>query len=82
MTTSQGSAYARATKRPRRPAWPIARPSDWLVWIDVRDTNFKRSIGSDLNGEQVNAVAGRRFTPNFLLGLLGGHEHFDYSSQA
>ena len=33
---------------------------------------------------QVNAIAGltRKFTPNFLVGVLGGYEHFDYSSQA
>ena len=33
---------------------------------------------------QVNALAGltRKFTPNFLVGVLGGYERFDYSSQA
>jgi hypothetical protein len=77
--------YARGTKGLPRPVARLAQPSDWLAWIDVRGTNFKRStFGSDLNGDQINAVAGlsRRFTPNFLLGVLGGYEHFDYSSQA
>jgi hypothetical protein len=57
----------------------------WLAWIDVRGTDFNRNtFGSDLNGAQVNVIAGltHRFTPNFLVGLLGGYEHFDYSSQA
>jgi hypothetical protein len=69
------------TKAPPRPA-----PSrDWLAWIDVRGTDFSRNtFGSDLKGAQVNAIAGltRRFTPNFLVGVLVGYEHFDYSSQA
>ena len=78
--------YARenrvVTKTPR----PLAvTPRDWLAWIDVRGTDFNRNtFGSDLKGTQVNAIAGltRRFTPNFLVGVLGGYEHFDYSSQA
>jgi subtilisin family serine protease len=65
---------------------PPAAPShDWLAWIDVRGTDFSRNtFGSDLKGAQVNAIAGltRRFTPNFLVGVLVGYEHFDYSSQA
>jgi hypothetical protein len=69
------------TKTPR-----LAAPSrDWLAWIDVRGTDFNRStFGSDLKGAQVNAIAGltHRLTPNFLVGVLGGYEHFDYSSQA
>ena len=34
--------------------------------------------------DQVNAIAGltRRITPDFLVGVLGGYEHFDYSSLA
>jgi hypothetical protein len=65
---------------------PPAAPShDWLAWIDVRGTDFSRNtFGSDLKGAQVNAIGGltRRFTPNFLVGVLVGYEHFDYSSQA
>ena len=51
----------------------------------MRGTDFSRNtFGSDLNGAQVNAIAGltHRFTPNFLVGVLVGYEHFDYSSQA
>jgi hypothetical protein len=78
--------YARenrvVTKTPR----PLAvTPRDWIAWIDVRGTDFNRNtFGSDLNGTQVSAIAGltRRFTPNFLMGVLGAYEHFNYSSQA
>ena len=51
----------------------------------MRGTDFSRNtFGSDLKGAQVNAIAGltRKFTPNFLVGVLAGYEHFDYSSQA
>ena len=65
---------------------PAAAPrQDWLAWIDVRGTDFDRStFGNDLKGTQVNAVAGltRRLSPDLLVGLLGGIEHFDYASQA
>ena len=65
---------------------PLAVPSrDWLAWIDVRGGDFNRNtFGSDLKGTQVNAIAGltRKFTPDFLVGVLTGYEHFDYSSQA
>ena len=64
---------------------PAAVPRDWLAWIDFRGTDFDRaSAGDDFKGTQVNAIAGltRRITPDFLVGVLGGYEHFDYSSQA
>ncbi len=65
---------------------PPAAPSRaWLAWIDVRGTDFNRNtVGSDLKGVQVNAIAGltRRLTPNFLVGVLAGYEHFNYTSQA
>jgi hypothetical protein len=70
------------TKAPRLAAAP---PRDWLAWIDVRGTDFNRTtFGSDLKGTQVNAIAGvtRRLTPDFLVGVLGGYERFDYTSQA
>ena len=65
---------------------PAAAPSrDWLAWIDFRGTDFDRStFGSDLKGEQINTVAGltRKLSPDLLVGVLAGYEHFDYSSQA
>jgi hypothetical protein len=60
-------------------------PRNWLAWIDVRGADFRtEAVGSDLAGTQVNATAGitRRFTPDFLVGVLGGYEHFDFTSQA
>ena len=70
-----------ATKAPAAAA-PL--PS-WLAWIDVRGADFSQNtLGSDLRGTQVNALAGltHRLTPDFLVGVLAGYEHFDYSSQA
>jgi hypothetical protein len=71
-------------------AWTKAPPSAavmhrWLAWVDVRGSDFDRTtVGSDLKGVQVNTLAGitHRVTPDFLVGVLGGYEHFDYSSQA
>jgi hypothetical protein len=78
--------YARDDPLVTKTMTPVAAPSrDWIAWIDVRSTDFNRNtFGSDLRGTQVNAIAGltRKFTPNFLVGVLGGYEHFDYSSQA
>jgi outer membrane autotransporter protein len=74
--------HAGPTKAPPRAPAPAR---DWLAWIDVRGTDFDRdTFGSDLKGTQLNTVAGvtRRLTPDFLVGVLGGYEHFDYSSQA
>lgn len=74
--------YAGPVKAPQVSTVPA---HDWLAWIDVRGTDFDRNtFGSDLKGEQINAIAGltRRLTPDFLVGVLGGYEHFDYSSQA
>ncbi|MGA8615542.1 MAG: IPT/TIG domain-containing protein [Xanthobacteraceae bacterium] len=66
-------------------AAPYAPPREWLAWIDVRGTDFDRySVGSDLVGMQVNAIAGLThvFSPAFLVGVLAGYEHFDFTSQA
>lgn len=64
---------------------PTAAPREWLVWIDVRGADFSRTtVGSDMAGKQVNGTAGitHMFTPDFLVGVLGGYEHFDFTSQA
>ena len=70
-------------------SWTKAPPPGvihrWLAWVDVRGADFDRTTaGSDLKGVQVNTLAGitHRVTPDFLVGVLGGYEHFDYSSQA
>ncbi len=64
---------------------PRAQFRTWMAWLDVRGSDFNRNtFGNDLKGTQINAIAGltHRFTPDFLVGVLGGYEHFDYTSQA
>jgi hypothetical protein len=64
-------------------------PKEWLLWADVRGSGIDRwgsTIGSGqslLYGSQVNALIGltRKVTPAFLLGIVGGYETFDYTSQ-
>jgi uncharacterized repeat protein (TIGR01451 family) len=81
-------AYAGPTKTtPLR----VAEARQWLGWADVRGATLDR-WGSTaavpganvLYGNQVNLLAGltRKFTPNFLIGVLGGFETFDYRSDA
>ena len=76
--------YVSPIKAPPKPPPP---PRDWLAWIDVRGTQFNRNPSAnanDLLGSQVDVIAGltHRFTPDFLVGALGGYEHFDFTSQA
>ncbi len=77
-----GMAYASPliTKAPpRAPA-----PKEWLAWADVRATGWNTDAAlNDIHGGQVNALVGltRRVTPDFLIGVLGGYENFDYSSE-
>ena len=79
-----GYAGSLPTKAPP-PAASSGTPHDWLAWVTVRGFDFFRgTFGNDLKGDQIDAFAGltRRLTPNFVVGVLGGYEHFDYSSQA
>jgi hypothetical protein len=84
-------AYASPTKAPPR----YVERRDWLGWAEVRGTVLERwgtgtgaggtiAGASMLYGNQVNLVAGltRRLAPNFLVGVLGGYETFDYRSDA
>jgi uncharacterized repeat protein (TIGR01451 family) len=76
-------AYAKpmATKAP--PLVPAA-PKEWLLWADVRGTGWNTDPSAgDIRGGQINAIAGltRKLTPDFLIGILGGYENFDYTSQ-
>jgi Autotransporter beta-domain/Bacterial Ig-like domain (group 3) len=85
-------AYASPTKAPP-PRYIEQR--DWLAWAEVRGAVLDHwgsgtGVGgtvagaSMLYGSQVNLIAGltRRLTPNFLVGVLGGYETFDYRSDA
>ncbi|MBR1249443.1 Ig-like domain repeat protein [Bradyrhizobium sp. AUGA SZCCT0169] len=78
--------YAKAP--PRR-----VEQRDWYGWAEVRGAHLDRwgtgGLGvvtgaSLLSGDQVNLLAGvtRKLTPNFLIGVLGGYETFDYRSDA
>ena len=86
--TFNALAYAGPTKAP--PLRP-AEPKEWLGWAEVHGATLDHwgSLtavpgASLLYGNQVNLLAGltRKFTPNFLLGVLGGWETFDYRSDA
>jgi hypothetical protein len=72
---------------PRRSAAALAAPAphNWLAWFTVRGTDFSRStVGNDLKCNQIDGIAGLtwRLRPDFVVGVLGGYERFDYSSQA
>jgi hypothetical protein len=60
-----------------------AAPKVWQLWADVRGTgwNTDQSAG-DIRGGQINAIGGltRKLTPDFLVGVLGGYENFNYTS--
>ena len=74
---------------PRQPRLPprYAEPKDWLGWAEVHGAILDRSSSNVLNaaalyGDQVNLIAGltRKLRPDFLVGVLGGYETFDYRS--
>jgi hypothetical protein len=80
-------AYAGPTKAP---PIRVGEPKDWFGWAEVRGATLDHWGSSAvpgatmLYGSQVNLLAGlsRKFTPNFLIGVLGGYETFDYRSDA
>jgi len=77
-----GLAYAKpmVTKAPP----PFAAPKVWQLWADVRGTGWNTDPSAgDIRGGQINAIAGltRKLTPDFLVGVLGGYENFNYISQ-
>ena len=92
--TFNALGYAGPTKAP---PLRVAEPREWLGWAEVRGATLDRwgSLSTApgfstvpgatvLYGNQVNLLAGltRKFTPNFLVGVLGGYETFDYRSDA
>jgi Autotransporter beta-domain len=60
-----------------------AAPKEWQLWTDVGGTGWStdQSVG-DIHGGQVNAITGlpRKLTSDFLVGVLGGYENFNYDS--
>jgi hypothetical protein len=92
--TFNALGYAGPTKAP---PLRVAEPREWLGWVEVRGATLDRwgnlstapgfstvPGATVLYGNQVNLLAGltRKFTPNFLVGVLGGYETFDYRSDA
>jgi outer membrane autotransporter protein len=77
--TALGYASPMVTKAPL----VVAAPKVWQLWADVRGTGWStdQSVG-DIHGSQVNALVGltRKLTPDFLVGVLGGYENFNYNS--
>ena len=83
--------YAGPVKAPPISARP---PPDWLGWAEVHGAvldhwSSPAALGAatgvpTLYGTQVNLLAGltRKLTPDFLIGVLGGYETFDYRSDA
>jgi hypothetical protein len=75
-------AYAKPVVT-KAPALLPAAPKVWQLWADVRGTgwNTDQSAG-DIRGGQINAIGGltRKLTPDFLVGVLGGYENFNYTS--
>jgi hypothetical protein len=77
---------AMATKAP--PLRPL-EPRDWTLWADVRGAGIDSwgapadRFPAQLSGSQVNALLGlsRRVVPALLVGVVGGYETFDYTSQ-
>ena len=62
----------------------FAAPKEWFLWADVRGTGWNTDqSAADIRGGQINAFVGltRKLTPDFLIGVLGGYENFDYTSQ-
>jgi hypothetical protein len=81
-------AFVGATKAP---PIRVTEPREWFGWAEVRGATLDRwgsstaaAGASVLYGNQVNLLAGltRKFAPNFLIGVLGGYETFDYRSDA
>jgi hypothetical protein len=83
------AAIDRDTMAKKAPPSIGREPKDWLLWAEVRGSGIDRwgsMVGtgsSQLYGTQVNALIGltRKVTPSFLIGLVGGYETFDYTSQ-
>jgi Big-like domain-containing protein/autotransporter-like protein/putative Ig domain-containing protein/IPT/TIG domain-containing protein len=73
---------ARASNAPPK---TYAPQREWLPWIDVRGVSVNsKGVGNDLKGDQFNFLAGltRKFSPQFLVGVFGGFERIDFTSDA
>jgi hypothetical protein len=84
-----GNAFSALGYGPRdnvrkEPLLPVVVPKEWFAWAEVRGTGWNTSVeAGDIRGGQTNALLGltRKFTPDFLVGMFGGLEVFNYTSQ-
>ncbi len=72
----------------------VTEPREWLGWAEIDGATLNRwtaptvlgaaATAPSVYGDQVNVTAGltRVLTANFLVGVLGGYETFDYRSDA
>lgn len=64
---------------------PKSEPRVWTAWLDLRGVFWNRdTFGSDIKGDQFNVLGGvtARVAPDFLIGVLGGYETFNFNSLA
>ena len=67
----------------KAPPPPPRIPREWFAWGEVRGTGWNTGVqAGDIRGGQTNALLGvtRKVTPDFLLGVFGGYEAFNYTS--
>jgi uncharacterized repeat protein (TIGR01451 family) len=82
------AAMASSAMPTKAPPETARAPKDWLLWADVRGSGIDRwssspgSAQAQLYGWQVNTLVGltHKVTPSFLVGVVGGYETFDYTS--
>jgi hypothetical protein len=67
------------TKAPAR-----LRDKDWSAWADLRGSGFDRDDVTGTHGRQVNMTGGvgRKLSPDLVIGLFGGYEHFNFTMDA
>jgi hypothetical protein len=83
-TTGSIGPFAVAGANPVQPNLD-APTRRWLPWVDLRATGWSASRSAfDMRGGQVNVLGGltHLVTPDFLVGVFGGYEAFDYRTGA
>jgi hypothetical protein len=67
------------------PARRLSPDREWSAWLDLHGAGWTQdNPAADLHGNQLNITAGlgRKLTPDFLIGLVTGYEHFKYDVAA
>jgi predicted hotdog family 3-hydroxylacyl-ACP dehydratase len=88
------AAFGYAGPVKKGPPSRATEPREWLGWAEISGATLNRwtaptavnevATAPTVYGDQINVTAGltRVLTPNFLVGVLGGWETFDYRSDA